>query len=236
MVRIEIPVYIKTGPKIQIDGDSACIKNKTGDITWQYHGKEHKGIGIVACARSATVYMSKLLTELGYKVGHEEAGEDGSVGYHLVVIKPANCFHQVRHPLKQIASMYAHQSWGFMLDVIDLPNKGLGGCMKYWLEWNKLCEQFCVWRYKIEDLPLVWDEFCERIGHEKCDIPEISKDINSSSKKTYGERNRYEELTWDDLFEENVELAQEIFDKAEKYGYAPVRARQDQEVQRTLVA
>jgi hypothetical protein len=176
--------------------------------------------------------MTKLLKELGYNVGHEEPGDDGSVGYHLAVIKPENCFHQVRHPLKQISSMLAHQSWGFMLDVVDLPNKHLLGCMEYWLKWNKLCEEFCVWRYRIEQLPDIWDEFCDRIGHERCDIPDVP--TNTNTRKRYMERNNYTELTWDDLFKEDRQLAQDIFDKAEKYGYAPARTRQD--LQTTLVA
>lgn len=221
---IPVPVYIKTGPKVQMDGDSACIKDRDGNVTWQYHGKEHKGVGIVACARSGTLFMSKLLKELGLDIGHEKMGEDGSVGYHLAVIKPDNCFHQVREPLKQISSMMAHQSWGFMKDVIDIQD-GLLGCMQYWLKWNELCEEFCVWRYKIEELPDIWDEFCERIGHEKCEMPNVPTDTNTSKKHKYQERINYREYSWDDLFKENGKLAQDIIDKAIKYGYAPERTR-----------
>jgi hypothetical protein len=231
---LRIPVYIKTGPKIHLQGDSAYIKDKTGVITWQYHGKNHKGIGIVACARSATMYMSKLLRELGYDVGHEEWGQDGSVGYHLMVIKPENCFHQVRHPLKQISSMLVHQSWGFMLDVIDLEDLKLRGCMDYWLRWNQMCEEFCVWRYQIENLPTIWYEFLSRIGHEKCDMPDIPTNINTSKKEKYLERTRYKELTWDDLFSEDRQLAQDIYNKSLEYGYAPERIKQT--IQTTQVA
>ena len=221
-MRIDIPVYMKTGPKLNLDGDTATLKDKTGNVTWKYSGKECGSIKITGCARSGTVYITSVLKELGYSIGHEQMGTDGSVGYHLAPLRPDNCFHQVRHPLRQISSMVAHQSWGFMNDVIDLEGHGLFGCMQYWLKWNKLCEEFCVWQYRIEDLPDVWDEFLGRIGHTPCPIPGIQKDINTHKK--YQEFKQY---TWADLFNENRELAQAIRDKAEDYGYSPARGKED---------
>jgi hypothetical protein len=140
---------------------------------------------------------------------------DGSVGYHLAIIRPKNCLHQVRHPLKQISSNIVHKQWGFIDQVIDLPNKKLLGCMQYWLIWNQMCEDFCVWRYQIEQLPEVWDEFCERIGHEKCELPDIPTNINSAHRN-HGDFYQY---TWDDLFNEDKDLAQEIVEMAKRYGY-----------------
>jgi hypothetical protein len=99
--------------------------------------------------------------------------------------------------------------------VIDLPNKKLLGCMQYWLIWNQMCEDFCVWRYQIEQLPEVWDEFCERIGHEKCELPDIPTNINSAHRN-HGDFYQY---TWDDLFNEDKDLAQEIVEMAKRYGY-----------------
>ncbi len=225
-MRIDIPVYSRMGPKVEPSQFGAEAKGPDGTVVWEYDGRMAigKGIYICAAARSGTMYMSKLLNELGYKIGHEIVKEDGCVGYPLVIIKPDNCFHQVRHPLKQIASMMAHKSWGFMEDVIDVPGRGLFGCMTYWLEWNKLCEEFCVWRFQIEQLPDIWDEFLEKIGHDKCDIPDVATDENSSKKSHYYEKFRYETLTWDDLFECNRDLAQKISEKGQEYGYeSPAR-------------
>ena len=221
-MRIDMPVFIKTGPKLYRVGDSVCLKDKTGNITWCYHGKRHKGIAIVACARSATMYTVHVLRALGYQIGHEEMGEDGSIGYHLVAIKPKNCFHQVREPIKQISSMVAHNSWGFMLDVVDINDTNLLGCMQYWLKWNELCEEFCVWRYQIERFPDVWPEFLDRIGHEQCELPNIKTDINSSKQEKYRKKKKYKLFTWADLFNEDRELAQQIKEKAEYYGYSPI--------------
>ncbi len=222
-MRIDIPVYSRMGPKVEPAQFGAKAKGPDGKVVWEYDGRLAigKGIYICAAARSGTMYMSKLLNAMGYEVGHEIVKKNGCVGYPLVIIRPDNCFHQVRHPLKQIASMMAHKSWGFMEDVIDVPRRGLLGCMTYWLKWNKLCEEFCVWRYRIEQLPDIWDEFLERIGHEKCDMPDTPIDENSSKKSHYYEKFSYEPLTWDSLFECNRYLAQDILDKGIMYGYEP---------------
>jgi hypothetical protein len=216
-----LPVYSRMGPKVKPSQFGATAKGPNGEKVWEYDGRKVTGKGIYVCAtaRAGTMYMSKVLNKLGYNIGHEMVEEDGCVGYPLVVIKPDNCFHQVRHPLKQIASMMAHKSWGFMEDIIDIPGRGLFGCMTYWLEWNKLCEEFCVWRYRLEDLPSVWSEFLDRIGHEPCEIPDVSTTENSSKKSHYYEKFRYEEVSWADLFKCHKQLAQEILDKANEYGY-----------------
>ena len=84
--------------------------------------------------------------------------------------------------------------------------------MTYWYEWNKLCEEFCVWRYQIEQLPDVWNEFLTRIGHNKCDIPNVPTNSNSYSTDK-------KEVTWDDLFCKDRQLTQDIIEMANRYGY-----------------
>ena len=235
-MRINIPVYIKTGPRVHIEDGKACVRNANGKIAWEYTGEKCDGISIAACARSATVYTTKLLRELGYDIGHEMMGKDGSVGYHLAVIKPKNCLHQVRNPIKQISSMYQHQSWGFMQQVVDINGTGLLGCMQYWLKWNELIEEFAVWRYQIEQLPDVWDEFCDRINHKKCKLPNIPKNTNSRKEALAAIDFTFKDFTWDDLYKEDRQLAQDISDKAVEYGYAPSGIKQDHVSQGTLVA
>jgi hypothetical protein len=210
----ELPVIGVSGGKLSYSDGNAFLYNKTGDITWKYEGAKHTGVGIVGCTRSATQYMSKVLHKIGLNVGHEYQGPDGSVGYHLAIIRPDGCLHQVRHPLKQISSNIAHSSWGFIGQVIDLPNTKLLGCMQYWLMWNKMCEDFCVWRYQIEQLPEVWDEFLSRIKHEPCELPSVPKDTNSHYKQA-----DFKQYSWDDLFNEDRQIAQDILDTAKRYGY-----------------
>ena len=220
-MRINIPVYSRMGPKVQKTSFGAYAKDPAGKTVWAYDGRLATGKGIYVCAaaRSATMYMTKVLVALGYKIGHESVQEDGSVGYHLAVIKPENCFHQTRHPLKQISSMVTHKAWGFMEDVIDIPGKGLRGCMTYWLQWNELIESFAVWQYAVENLPESWPEFLDRIGHDYEPLPDIPTNTNSCTIESFYEKQSYKEFTWADLFNEDRELAHKIKEKAKEYGY-----------------
>ena len=219
-MHITVPVYSRFGPNVICKDGDACCKDKNGEVTWAYSGKEVTGKGIFICGspRSGTSYMTLVLRELGYDIGHEKVGEDGSVGYHLAVIQPKNCLHQVRHPINQISSMQALCHWGFMDTVVNVTNHKLLGMMQCWLQWNEICESFCVWRYKLEDLPNVWLEFLDKINHKWVPIPDIPTNINSW---------KHTMLNWEDLFGTDDSLAQKIYDKHLEYGYFPERDRKD---------
>lgn len=222
-MRINIPVVSRTGPPLQITEDGAKVENNRGVTSWKYSDNDvtGKGIFIGACARSGTVYMTEVLTKIGYKIGHEVSDIDGSVGYHLAVVKPKNCFHQVRHPLKQISSMYDHQSWGFMDQVVEIHGHGLLGCMQYWLKWNELFEEFCVWRYRLEQIQEVWPEFLRRIGHKYEELPDVPRNTNSREMSLACMNKEFHNFTWDDLYECQDVLAEKIYEKSLLYGYAP---------------
>lgn len=208
----EIPVYRRTAGTLRVNSGDVYILDNDGNITWVYLKKDHGKIGIATCARSGSRYMYKVLKELGYNVGHEKWEEDGSVGYHLAAVQPDNCLHQVRHPLKQIASMLSHRAWGFAEQAVTISNYDLLGCMQYWYKWNFLCESFCVWRYQIEKIDDVWDKILEHIGHEKCDIPDVPRDTNKS-------KNAIKEVTWEDLLSEDEAYTERILEMAKRYGY-----------------
>ena len=200
-MRIDIPIYCN---------DAARKDDKTIHLKCVNSNIYTGSIFVACCPRSGSLYMTKVLTELGYDVGHEKQARDGTVGYNLVSARPKNCFHQVRHPLKQIASMRTLAKWDMTTTVMTRNPEDLTHRMAFWVTWNKICEEFCVWRYRIEQLPEVWGEFCERIGHESCEIPPVPTNTNSR---------KHDDLTWDDLFGENRELAQEIVGVAKRYGY-----------------
>lgn len=220
-MRIDIPVITRCGPAVQIEEDGAYVRNSNGRVSWEYKDVDvtGKGIFVAACARSGTVYTTEVLRKLGYKIGHEKSETDGSVGYHLVVIKPKNCFHQVRHPLKQISSMHDHQSWGFMNQVIETHGRGLLGCMQYWLKWNELIEEFAVWRYQLERFKEIWPEFLDRIGHKFEPLPKVPRDTNSREMSLACQCKEFSDFKWADLFGCNRELAYKIRGKSIYYGY-----------------
>ncbi len=227
-MRIEIPVITRCGAPVKISKDGAYVENRRGESVWEYKGCEvtGKGIYVAACARSGTIYMTRVLEKLGYRIGHEKTDVDGSVGYHLAIIKPDNCFHQVRHPLKQISSMFDHQAWGFMNHVIECHGRGLLGCMQYWLKWNELLEEFCIWRYRLEDIANVWPEFLERIDHSFETLPDI-KERNSRETNLSCSCKKLTTFTWEQLSACNRELARKIYDKHLEYGYSPARDREE---------
>jgi len=225
-LRIDIPCYGRFDGTVHTKGGKVYLKDKHGTVQWAFNGDDVGNIKIAACPRSGTMYITRLLGKLGYEIGHEKMGIDGSVGYHLAVVRPENCLHQIRHPLKQIASMIAHRSWGFSNKLVSVTDFKLQGCMELWLRLNELIEEFAVWRYQIEQLPDVWDEFCERIEY-KGKMPDVPTDTNTC--------NRTKLLTWDDLRVCDGELAQAIYKKAVKYGYFP-KGQEMPVVQDNLVA
>lgn len=225
-MRIKVPVYSRFGPNVVCKDGEACCKDKDGEVTWAYSGREvnGKGIYVAGSPRSATSYMTLVLRKLGYDIGHEKVGADGSVGYHLAVIQPDNCFHQVRHPLSVISSMQAMCHWGFMDTVVNVTNHKLLGMMQCWLQWNEICESFCVWRYRIEDLPELWVYFLWMIEHKTYTDADKMPDIPTNTNSW-----KHTMLDWEDLYKCDKDLAQKIYDKHLEYGYSP--AARDREAE-----
>jgi len=129
----------------------------------------------------------------------------------------AKTIHQVRHPLKVISS--STTLFDLTIDHIkkhvSIPeqtvhkNQPLRLCMRSWIGWNRLIEERADWRYRLEELPEIFPEFCRQLG-----IPE-------QPMPTVGKRNtrRHDHYTWDDLYREDECLAEEIWEMALRYGY-----------------
>lgn len=196
--------------------------------------KKEKMLLITGCARSGTTYIAKILQESGLSIGHEKMLKDGVSSWYLACnpqktkrganpnkVRFAHVFHQVRHPLKVISSVYRTEdrhSWNYIMKhvpEIKMQDSHLVKCAKYWYYWNLKAENEAEWTYRIEDIDTILDEFGNRIGKkiQQTALEEISKDVN-----TFGNPKR--EFTWEDL---QKELPPELFEKihtlAEKYGY-----------------
>lgn len=193
---------------------------------------------ITGCGRSATLYTSVLLQKLGLDIQHEKMGENGTVNwyqaaepYYGELGENPIIVHQVRHPLRTIASC---QRWVHILAghpfieappnlflseyiPIDQDDSLLYKSMTYWYYWNKLAEQNARYTYRIENLPNVFEEFCQVIGYpelaERTDVFDtIPKNINTNPIG-------YNENTWDDLYIEDAGLTDMIINLAVGYGY-----------------
>ena len=192
-----------------------------------------KNILITGHPRSATHHISNLINAMGHSCTYEKRNPAGFTASwkHIksgtfeppcsesdIVCDFDKIIHQVRHPLKVIASATTlwTMSMGYMGQFIRLPDPVVNkdntilNCMITWLEWNKIIEAKASWRYQIEQLYDVQKEWCEQLEIPYQEIPNPARRTNARE---------HIELSWDDLYEVNPLLTEMIKAKAEFYGY-----------------
>jgi len=192
---------------------------------------------ITAVGRSGTHYTARLLQAMGLDVPHEAVGRDGAASWkHITtgrfVVKkrgkrPRETFidgsgfttilHQTRHPLKVIASMqtFSEPTWQYMAQftTLTLDQPVLKRAMLGYLQWNRLIEARADWRFQIEQLPDVFDEFCRRAGLEPRPLPDLPREARDSRTE------RYRPLQWADLQRQDPDLTTGLRQMARIYGY-----------------
>lgn len=193
-----------------------------------------KLILVTGCSRSGTTFMAEALMASGLDVRHENIGRDGSVSWPMAVndtYSPwgppfqegvyKHIFHQVRDPLKTIASVMATElprSWDFIqkhIPQIQRTDSLLVKSVKYWIYWNRFAEAKAEMTYRIEDVAQVYAEIGRRIGR-KLDPADLSR-ISTTTNHRYDYTHVY---TWDELQEIlPIELFIELRDQAIRYGY-----------------
>ena len=195
---------------------------------------EKKLLLVIGCHASGTHYISKVLENCGLDVKHEGMGKDGCVAWFMV--KPSlyrktlvgshgdfsHIFHQIRHPLKVITSIYLTHHRNSLkyiqkkIPEMNSTDSRLVTAAKIWYYWNVEAARVAEWTYRVEDLPDIWDEFQKRLGKDL-----DKKLILAASQREGSRRDRFEEyLTWEEL---NQELDPELYSKirslAAEYGY-----------------
>ena len=193
-------------------------------------------VAVIGCARSGTTYTSRLMTQFGFDVRHEQLGKHGICSWCIVpdtasrIMGPAArnlslarlpVVHQVREPLKAISSCTAlsQKSWEWIAkytSVRDCDSKLLRS-MKYWLEWNEIAEGRAVFSYQLENideaLPLIFDV-------AGFDYP-VESSLGSESVAKNVNTRKHVGFDWADLREEDGRLAQKIKEMGARYGYYP---------------
>jgi hypothetical protein len=196
-----------------------------------------KTLLITGCARSGTNYITKALKKTGILIGHESVRRDGVSSWLMAVdaqqvpegdprsdYKFDHVFHQVRHPLKAISSLYfthlpGNPTWEYILEhapEIQADDSHFVKCAKYWYYWNLKAEEEAEWTYRIEDIDQLWDEFGQRIRKKinRKEVEAIPKDANSLGPREC-------DFTWADLKTQiDEDLYFNIQNLAEKYGYS----------------
>ena len=182
---------------------------------------------ITGTGRAGTTHMAMTLREAGIMAAHEGWGDDGYVGWPYL-LKPVSrrehtadvILHQLRHPLKVIASMKtaSGSTWKQYeaTGVVESAASGLlQRCAECYIRLTDRADAIASWRFQIEQLPEVWDELVRRLGFSSRSQPEVSKTVNQRA---------YQDITWGDLElltflvggQRPVEIIRE---KAARYGY-----------------
>lgn len=192
---------------------------------------------VTGCGRSGTHYTARLLQEMGLDVPHERVGKDGTASWKHIVSGTfvyigknrqaeidSTCFdrilHQVRHPLKVIASMqtFSDSSWSYMAKFIelDLKAKPVKRAMQAWVRWNKLIEGKAQWRFQIEQLNGRFEEFCRQAGLTVQPMPQVPHEAKDSRTS------RFKPVGWQDLVKHDAACAEEVRALALEYGYLDI--------------
>ena len=176
---------------------------------------------ILSHGRSGTVYTARILCSIGLDFGHEQDGRDGAIGGIFFkgernLDSYRQIFHQTRAPLDVISSSTTCKPSSFkkvfMKTGFGKVNEKdpLRRAMLSWVFYTSWAESHSTWRYKVEDIPQVWDELLSRMGIEPVELPDVPTDTNTREHKQY---------TWNDLTAADSMLAMGIKESARKFGY-----------------
>ena len=188
---------------------------------------------ITGCARSGTTFMARVLNRCGLDVGHEGVGGTGTVSWTMAVessctpfgppYKKGNfkhIFHQVRHPLDTISSVYANEpqeSWEFIyrhLPQISPEDSKLEKCVKYWIYWNQQAEAKAEMTYQVENLKKALKKIGKRLGVE------LPRTLARKISKTVNHREDYHYFSWKEIKQKIPKnLYDELKRQAIRYGY-----------------
>ncbi|MCE5315889.1 MAG: hypothetical protein LLG04_00820 [Parachlamydia sp.] len=202
---------------------------------WKQGGnKKEVEFLITGCARSGTHYIAKVLRLHGLDVVHEGNARCGIVSWPMAVNSDnspwgpgsnnyyfKHIFHQVRHPLKTIASVMLTEpgrTWHYVCKAvpeIKLKDPRIIRAAKYWYYWNLIAESKAELTYRVEDVAETFPELSRILGYtlDTAFLNNVSTDAGTRKRKP---RN----LTWLDLRKAlNDNLYDKIVCLAERYGY-----------------
>ena len=218
---------------------------------------ERRRLLITGCGRSGTLYAAELWKCLGLDIRHERPippngviGADGVASWFMAADDPKPpsgpsvlnyqfdvVIHQVRHPLKVIASMaqfvlrhgkrapeYIERHvpetklYSEEQKYLNLQQQLILSASRYWYHWNLLAEAKANKTVKIENLEVELPSLCNLIGipYQPGVIKGISKDINA---RRYHVPDEPWVVQWEEIKSLDTKIYKNIRDLAEKYGY-----------------
>lgn len=194
---------------------------------------------IVGTGRSGSGFISSALRAAGVDCGHEEwwgpgptpgrAGLDGDSSWLAVPFLEAfdgPVLHQVRDPLAVVRSLVGIRMfsdavhgafrWFMFAHLPGLTGDDVTDAMRWYVEWNRRCEESATMRYRVEDVDAaLLVDIAGRAGFN------VSREEAEAALEDVGNRfnaRRRADLDWDDLPE--GALREELLAAAARYGYA----------------
>lgn len=217
---------------------------------------ERKKLLITGCGRSGTLYAAEVWRRLGLDIRHERPiphhgtmGEDGASSWLMAVNDPNPPFgasaadyefevtiHQVRHPLKVIASTaqfilakgelapnYIERNIPeFRLspeeEVLTERQQLILQAARYWYHWNRLAEAKATLTVQLEQFEKALPDLCEMVGIDYQEEALESVAPNTNHRHIYLNEALWT-VDWDELRSLDEELTDRIRSLAANYGY-----------------
>jgi hypothetical protein len=190
---------------------------------------------IVGTGRSGTGYTSKLLTASGISCSHELVyspwgikhtfrfkGDASWIAVPFLSDFKGVVLHQVRHPISVIRSLVGIKFFSlpnnyylqFASKFFRVTGDDLLDSMRWYVEWNLKCEEYAVFRFKVEEIAQHLQEIVTLIapGVEEARIARVI-----SSIRTDVNTRRRAELTFKEL--PTCPEREALFEMCIRYGY-----------------
>ena len=220
-------------------------------------GLKRKRLLITGCGRSGTLYSAKIWQSLGLDIRHERPvppngimGADGAASWFMAAddSRPPSgpsildytfdvVIHQVRHPLKVIASMaqfvlqHGKRAPGYIerhvpdtklspeeQNHLDFKQQLVLRASRYWYRWNLMAEAKADKIVRVENLNEELPDLCDLIGipYRPSALDGVPKDINARRHHISDEP---WEVTWEEIKRLDPKIYKSIKQLAATYGY-----------------
>jgi hypothetical protein len=218
---------------------------------------ERKRLLITGCGRSGTLYAARVWQFLGLDIRHERPvppdgiiGADGMASWFMAVDDPQPpsgpsardyqfdvVIHQVRQPLKVIASMaqfilrQGKRAPGFIerhvpetqlnpdeQNCLNPQEQLLLKAARYWYRWNLLAEAKADRTIQVERLDQELPDLCDLVGipYRPGVVDRLSKDINA---RRYHVPDDVWVIDWKQIRRLDMKIYENAKNLAVKYGY-----------------
>jgi len=212
---------------------------------------------ITGCGRSGTLYATELWRALDLDIRHERPvppngvmGDDGMASWFMAADDPITpsgpsaldykfdfTIHQVRHPLKVIASVAqfiireGQRAPDFikrnipefiLFDneklLLDEKQQLILRAANYWYHWNLLTEKKADYLVQVENLDSTLPDLCNLVGVDY--KPDITRKIpNNINERRFHIQDEPWEIEWDDIKCLDQQLYENVRTLAASYDY-----------------